>query len=219
MAARPLLLGHRGAHTAASAAENTIAAFDLALKQGCDGIEFDVRATACGRAVVCHDAKVKGIMVDRATCKQLPYLPQLEEVVRRHGRSSFLDIELKVTGLEARVLATLRAHPPERDYVVSSFLPEVVLELKARSAVVPVGIICGKPRELVAWRELPVEYVIVNQALITRRLIQLIHTAGRKIFAWTVNDKNSMLRLAGWGVDAIISDNTPRLVRTLGQLS
>src|ERR1700690_3912067 len=121
MGVRPLLLSHRGAHTAASAAENTIAAFDLALKQGCDGFEFDVRATACGSAVVCHDAKVKGIMVNRATCKQLPQLPQLEDVVRRHGRRSFLDIELKVTGLEAKVLDTLRAHPPERDYVVSSF--------------------------------------------------------------------------------------------------
>ncbi len=218
MSARPLLLGHRGGHTAGSAAENTIAAFDLALKQGCDGFEFDVRANACGRALVCHNAKVEGITVRRASCKQLLHLPQLEDVVHRYGRRGFLDIELKVKGLESRLLATLREHPPERDYVVSSFLPEVVLELKARSALVPVGIICGKPRELMAWRKLPVEYVIVNKSLITRRLVHIIHAAGRKIFAWTVNDRASMMRLAGWGVDAIISDKTDQMVRTLGQL-
>ena len=28
-----------------------------------------------------------------------------------------------------------------------------------------------------------------------------------------------MLRLAGWGVDAIISDKAPQIVRTLGQLT
>ena len=114
-------------------------------------------------------------MVRRATCKQLLHLPQLEDVVRRYGPQGFLDIELKVKGLEARLLTALREHPPERDYVVSSFIPEVVLELKARSALVPVGIICGKPRELMAWRKLPVEYVIVNKSLITRRLVRLIH--------------------------------------------
>jgi len=45
----------------------------------------------------------------------------------------------------------------------------------------------------------------VHHSLVTRRLVQLIPRAGKKIVVWTVNDKNSMLRLAGWGVDAIIS--------------
>jgi len=41
------------------------------------------------------------------------------------------------------------------------------------------------------------------------------HDAGKVLFAWTVNDKASMLRLADWEVDGIISDNTELLVRTL----
>ena len=170
---------------------------------------------ACGRALVCHKVKVDGVTVSRATGKQLVHLPCIEEVIGRYGRRSFLDIELKVRGLESRLLAALREHPPERNYLVSSFLPEVVLELKARSGAVPVGIICGKASQLMRWRELPVEYVIVHKALVTRRLVQLIHSAGKKIFAWTVNDKKSMLQLAGWGVDAIISDRPGVLVRTL----
>src|SRR2546423_14792018 len=36
-----LIIGHRGA--SAHAPENTLAAFDLALQEGADGIEFDVR--------------------------------------------------------------------------------------------------------------------------------------------------------------------------------
>jgi glycerophosphoryl diester phosphodiesterase len=51
-AARPII-GHRGA--AAYAPENTMASFQLALEQGADGLEFDVRITSDGEAVVLHD--------------------------------------------------------------------------------------------------------------------------------------------------------------------
>jgi glycerophosphoryl diester phosphodiesterase len=215
MLAGPLLLAHRGAHRS-GVAENTLAAFDSALEQGCDGFEFDVRLTRCGCAVVCHSAKVKGITVARALREQLSHLPRAEEVVRRYGNRGFMDVELKVKGLESWVLSALRDRPPVRGYLVSSFLPEVVFELKARSAVVAVGIICSNPSQLVGWGKLPVEYVIVSKPLVTRTLVRRIQDTGRKVFVWTVNDKPSMLQLAGWGVDAIISDKTQLLVQTLG---
>jgi glycerophosphoryl diester phosphodiesterase len=198
MQAGPLLLGHRGGHGSA-VAENTQPAFEHALRQGCDGFEFDVRRTACGCGVVCHSARVGKELISRVVRGKVKHLPRIEDVIRRYGGRGFLDIELKVRGLESRVLSALRETPPEREYVISSFLPEVILELKARSATVPVGIVCGNPGQLMAWRKLPVEYVIVRQTLVTRKLIQRIQDAGRKIFVWTVNDKASMLRLAGSG--------------------
>lgn len=215
MSHRPLLLAHRGAPVSRAIPENSIAAFDGALERGCDGFEFDIRRTACGSAVVCHNAKAGGITVARATRRQLPALCTLEEVIRHYGRRAFLDIELKVKGLETAVLAALREHPPEREYVISSFLPEAVLELKARSAIAPVGIICAKPSQLMGWRKLPVDYVIVHQSLVTRKLVQLIHSVGRKIFVWTVNTRRAMLQLSGWGVDGIISDNADLLISAL----
>ncbi|HSE65740.1 MAG TPA: glycerophosphodiester phosphodiesterase [Gemmatimonadales bacterium] len=51
-AARPII-GHRGA--AAYAPENTMASFRLALELGVDALEFDVRVTRDGEAVVLHD--------------------------------------------------------------------------------------------------------------------------------------------------------------------
>jgi glycerophosphoryl diester phosphodiesterase len=42
---RPLLLGHRGARAVKSIPENTLASFDRAVADGCDGFEFDVRLT------------------------------------------------------------------------------------------------------------------------------------------------------------------------------
>jgi len=210
----PLLLGHRGARSSTPVAENTLASFDLALEHGCDGFEFDVRLTGSGRAVVCHDPKVDGIAVAQATADQLVALPILEDVLRRYSQRAFLDIELKVAGLESKVLNLLREHRMEEGYVVSSFLPEVVMELKTRSAKVQAGIICDKPGQLACWREPNAEYVIPHHSLVTLNLVKDVHAAGKKLLTWTVNDRKTMLRLADWKVDGIISDDTKLLAQT-----
>lgn len=210
----PLLLGHRGARASTQVPENSLASFDLALEHGCDGFEFDVRLTGCGRCVVCHDPKVGGITVSQATVNQLLHLPLLEDVLQRYGQRAFLDIELKVPGLESKMLDLLREYRMEEGYVVSSFLHEVVMELKTRSAKIQSGIICEKPRQLECWREVNVEYVIPHYSLVTRALVEKIHSAGCKLLTWTVNDRTAMLRLAEWGVDGIISDDTKLLAET-----
>jgi len=164
--------------------------------------------------VVCHDPKVEGITVSQATANQLLHLPVLEDVFQRYSQRAFLDIELKVPGLESKVLNSLREYRLEENYVVSSFLPEVVIELKTRSAKIQTGIICDKAGQLAGWRELNVGYVIPHCSLVTRKLVQDVHGAGRKLLSWTVNDPGAMLRLADWGVDGIISDDTELLVKT-----
>jgi glycerophosphoryl diester phosphodiesterase len=53
LSSRPII-AHRGASGAAP--ENTLAAFELAVRQGADAIELDIRLTADGVPVVLHDA-------------------------------------------------------------------------------------------------------------------------------------------------------------------
>jgi glycerophosphoryl diester phosphodiesterase len=210
----PLLLAHRGARTSAIA-ENTPEAFAHALKHGCDGFEFDVRLTGDGRSLICHEPKIRGITISKAKATQLVNFPTLPDVLARFSKQAFLDIELKVSGLGSQLLLALRDHPPQRGYVVSSFLPDVLIEMSIRSGSIPLGMICEDQKQLRRWRDLPLEYVIAKHSLITQELVQQVHDADRKLFAWTVNDKRSMLRLADWGVDGIISDKTELLVKTL----
>jgi glycerophosphoryl diester phosphodiesterase len=213
---RPLLrLGHRGARATAAVPENTLASFDLALQHGCDGFEFDVRMKTCGRAVICHDPEVDGIEVATAACDQLTHLPELGAVMERYAKRAFLNIELKVPGLESQVLVALEEHVPQRGYVVSSFVPEVLSELRVRSSSMVLGLICDKQKDLNRWRQMPVEFVIPHYSLITRELINQIHAADRNLLTWTVNDKAAILRLRDWGLDGIISDDTELLVNTL----
>ena len=57
MPSKPLIIGHRG--SSATAPENTLAAFRVALDSGADGIEFDVRLTRDGVPVVIHDDNLR----------------------------------------------------------------------------------------------------------------------------------------------------------------
>lgn len=215
MANIPLLLGHRGTRVHRGVRENTTAAFDVAIACGCDGFEFDVRCTASGRGVLCHDAVVDGVVVAKAAADQLQHLPVVEDVIRDYASRFFLDIELKVAGLEQKILGALRDFPPQRDYVVSSFLPDVIFELRSRNPRVPLGIIADTKAELANWRNLPVQYVIVQEKLCTEALIKEVHRAGRGIFVWTVNEPQRMRHFAAAEVDVVISDDPALLVHTL----
>jgi len=195
--------------------ENTFSSFDLALQHGCQGFEVDVRRTACGTAVICHDSKVGKLSVARTQASKLQQLPRLDDLMLRYSEHAFLDIELKVKNLESLVLEALHKHPPKHGYVVSTFLPDVVMDLEARSASVVLGIICETPVQLALWPRLPADYVIAHRSLLSQTLIKEVQDAGLKIMVWTVNDAAAMLRFTEWGVDGIISDDTELLVRTL----
>ncbi len=212
---RPLLLGHRGARALKSIPENTTASFDRALADGCDGFEFDVRLAADGNPVVCHDPHTGGVEIARAPASQLAALPQLQDVLARYQERAFLDIELKVSGLEEIIAALLQKHPPQRGFVVSSFLPEVLKAAHAQDSGIPLGLICETKAEMRLWSELPIEYVIAHYKLVDPILIRQIRDASRKILVWTVNAPADIQRFAQSGVDGIISDDTSLLCRTL----
>ncbi len=210
-----LLLGHRGARALKSIPENTLASFDQALADGCDGFEFDVRLTADRQPVVCHDSRSGTIEIARASAVQLPALPQLHDVLARYQDRAFLDIELKVAGLEEIAKNLLQKHPPSRGYVVSSFLPQVLRDLHTLSQTVPLGLICETKAQLRRWSELPIEFVIPHYKLVDALLLRQIKSARKKVLVWTVNAPADMRSLAESAVDGIISDNTSLLCRTL----
>lgn len=53
---RPFVVAHRGA--SADRPEHTLAAYELALREGADGVECDVRLTLDGHLVCVHDRRV-----------------------------------------------------------------------------------------------------------------------------------------------------------------
>ena len=62
---------------------------------------------------------------------------------------------------------------------------------------------------------MPAEWVIPQFKLADRELVELVHAAGKRIMVWTVNGAERMRESAERDVDAIISDETELLVRSL----
>jgi glycerophosphoryl diester phosphodiesterase len=211
---RPLLLGHRGSRAEKSIPENTLASFDLALADGCDGFEFDVRLAGDGHAVICHDAEIRGLNIAETPVEKLA-LPELREVLTRYQNTAFLDIELKVSGLETLTVDLLRKFRPVRGFVVSSFLPEVLQVVQGLDATIPLGLICETRTQFRLWPQLSVAYVIPHHALIRQGQVSEMKAAGKKILAWTVNVPADMKRFSKWGVDGIVSDDPKLLAGTL----
>ena len=222
---RPLLLGHRGARR--SAPENTLAAFRIALEHGCDGFEVDLRLTADAQCVLCHDKRLARREVEKSSYAELVEAyrrrapncceedsPTLVERVLTRFPDAYVDLEIKVGGVEEHVAAAVRTHPPRHGYCVSSFLPEVLLRYRALEPAAPLGLIAQTDKRLAAWRELPIQAVFVYRTLVSRELIRQLQRAGKEVFVWTVNDAREMVRFAEWGVDGIISDHTQRLAST-----
>lgn len=224
MPAKLLLLGHRGARIYAP--ENTLAAFDLALTHGVDGFEFDVRCTRSKQSIICHDGKYKRMVVRKSTMEQIHANcpidgrpPCLEDVLELYSRKAFLNIEVKVRGMEQVVLQAIRRFPPQRGYFISSFLPSVVRKLHELDKTLVLGAISKSYWHLRRWKSLPISYVVPHYGLLTPKLINELHEAGKTVVTWTVNDPGKMRSAAAMGVDGIISDDTKLLVATMGSRS
>jgi glycerophosphoryl diester phosphodiesterase len=217
--AQLLLLGHRGARLYAP--ENSLAAFDLALEHGADGFEFDVRCTSNRQTIICHDPRLNRLAIRKHTLRQLRAsfadgeqpLPCLEDVLDLYSRSAFLNIEIKVRGMEQIVARAVKRARPQR-YFISSFLPSVVRTLYELDSSLVLGALAQTRWQLRRWRILPVSYVVPHYRLLSRRLVRRLHDAGKTVITWTVNHPRQMRRAVALGVDGIISDDTKLLVET-----
>ncbi len=218
-----LLLGHRGARRYLP--ENTLPAFDLALEHGAQGFEFDVRRTSDRQSIICHDPRLNRLVVRQHTLKHLQESaasedgapPTLEDMLDRYARTAFLNIEVKVRGMEPLVARAIRRTRPHQGYFISSFLPGVLRTLHAMDSSLVLGTLAQTRWQLRRWRMLPVQYVVPHYRLLSFRLMEKLHAAGKSVVTWTVNDPRQMRRAAGMGVDGIISDDTRLLVKTLGE--
>lgn len=149
----PVNLAHRGA--SASAPENTLEAFRLAVEVGAGGLELDVHLTSDGHLVVIHDptlarttdriGTVAGMTLDELREPDAGYnfspdgdnthpyrglgvrIPTLDEVLQEFpGVVLNIDMKAEQPGIEAAVLKSLREAGAEgRALVVSSRIGSV----------------------------------------------------------------------------------------------
>jgi glycerophosphoryl diester phosphodiesterase len=238
---RPRVLGHRGA--SADAPENTLAAFRLALAQGADGVELDVRRCASGEAVVLHDAdarRVAGVplRVDRASLAELRALdvgawkgerfrgeriPTLGEALEAMP-GAYVNVELKAAGRDLRLAAAaaraIEAAGAAGRVIVSSFDYRLLVAFRVAAPRIPVGLLFdaespGRAATWLALRLLGPSAVHPGRELVTPARAAAWRARALAVNVWTVDDPEDARRLAALGAAAIISNVPGKMVAAL----
>jgi glycerophosphoryl diester phosphodiesterase len=212
VAAHTLRLAHRGDWR--HAPENSLAAFAAALAvPACDGLEFDVRRSADGVLVICHDETLRRThgrpdRVDALSADMCETLgvPSLADVLRLAGRRPFLDVELKGDPGPTIVEVLAAGRGPDLSNAVVSSFDAVPLERVARlapswprwlnshtltDADVATAIDLGCRGIAAKWRALDERSVARAQA------------AGLEVASWTVRRRSTFDRLERLGVVAV----------------
>lgn len=227
----PILLGHRGVRRD-GVSENTIEAFELARREGADGVELDVRLDSAGGLIVLHDTDLKRVTRGRdlRDAEEVPAgemktltlahgerVPSLDDALawsRQQGMR--INIELKsdvsnkrqlVRGVASAVQTVSDA--PER-FVFSSFDPRLVLGMRLLLPEVACAwLVHAKQRFLrfaPGLRLTGAVGVHPQAELLTWGSLTAYRRQAGFVGTWTVNDPARYRELAGWGVDTIISD-------------
>jgi glycerophosphoryl diester phosphodiesterase len=225
----PLVVGHRGA--GAVAPENTRDAFEAAIEAGAEVVEFDVSPGL----IVAHS-------LDEVPAQPLALVEALELLARR-GVGAHIDV--KLPGYEREVVELVLRHGEPERTLLSTALGAVARRLAERAPELTRAI--GYPRDRHgvakhAWppsvqaagaaalrsvvpariplllRTTRATALALHRTLCSRAAVGAAHRAGAPLLAWTVNDPAEALRLAGAGVDAIVSDDPGAIVAALATL-
>jgi glycerophosphoryl diester phosphodiesterase len=215
-----LVVAHRGA--SAGAVDNSLDAFERAIQLGADLLEFDVRRTADDQLIAFHDATVDGRAVGTLTRAEIGdakgHVPVLLDDVVDLARGRIgLDVELKEDDYVARVLAALDGVP---DVVITSFLDDVVAEVKRLDPARRAGLLIGARRTTQIVRRAQAcgaDLVAMHHALATLGALRRVAEAGFPVFVWTVNDEPQLRRfLADPRVEAVITDDPAKAINLRG---
>jgi glycerophosphoryl diester phosphodiesterase len=210
-----MIIAHRGASRRAP--ENTIAAFDLALKLGADAVELDVRSSADGILVVHHDPHlVDGrVIIETRSGDLPPSVPTLDAALDACG-GLVVNVEVKnVNRAAARATADLLAHriaggvPPDR-FIVSSFDRDAIDMVRRMRPDIPTALLVVDPGDVAALaNDLAADghsALHPHHAFVTREDIDAAHRAGLRVNVWTCDDVGRLAELTEWDVDGICTN-------------
>lgn len=224
----PIGFAHRGAR--AHAPENTLPAFELAVRLGATGLESDVWITADGVAVLDHDGVVgrrpRRRPIAEVERRDLPeHIPTLADLYAAVGADVELSLDVKDPAAAAEVIATARdfgaeerlwlCHP-ERDVVAGwRELSAGVRLVESTRAARFVG---GPETHVARSASLGIDVVNLHHSDWTGGLIAMVHRFGLCAFGWDAQHERVLTELLDAGIDAVYSDHVDRMMAALAVL-
>ncbi len=202
--------------------ENTLPSILLAEKHGAVAVEFDVRATSDGHAVLLHDKTLARIWGDPRPVAEAPFhevralgterdgqkiaIPTLEEVV--DATSLTLIVDCKAASIVADI-AELLANRGQRQRARFIGEPEILSHIRLAMPEADIILSWSRPEappadmlDAIRPSTLNIKWEAGNEAYVAR-----IASLGYPIWTYTVDDVTEALRARSLGIEAVISNN------------
>ncbi|HEX9191214.1 MAG TPA: glycerophosphodiester phosphodiesterase [Candidatus Deferrimicrobiaceae bacterium] len=220
----PVFVAHRGASD--RALENSLSAFSLALADGADMIEFDVRLTSDGVPVVFHDERtgrtakanleVAGTTAARlrkALLKNAEPIPALAEVLDLVRGRVPLNVESKAPGCAAAAGKALAEARYRGAILLSSGLREECLAARALMPGLPCGLVTRRPSmsDLAFCLRHGLSSIHPDHRFLTVLRVRKVLSAGIPLLPYTVDDPDVALRLIDAGAAGVFSNRAQSL--------
>lgn len=220
---RPLLFAHRGAR--AQLPENTLPAFELALKLGATGLESDVWITADGVAVLDHDGafgvwpRKKAISSMRRD--ELPdHVPSLAEFYVAIGPDVPLSLDVKHPDAFDATVETARAAGAESSLWLCHPQLATLRGWREHTSAKLVDstrlskLDAGPERRAAELRDLGIDGINFRLPDWNPGLVTLFHRFGRTAFGWDAQHVREIVALIDMGIDGLFSDHSDRMAES-----
>ncbi len=220
----PLVVAHRGAP--ARALENSVASFALALADGADMIEFDVRLSADGVPYVIHDARTgrtarENAAISRCTAARLSRirlkngepLPTLAAVLSLVAGRVPLNVEAKSPGSMEAVCRLLASSGYGGPVLLSSGLRAEVLAARGLRPDLPCGLVTRRPSasDMAFCLRHGLSSIHPHHRTLTVMRLKALRASGVAFLPYTVDDGPLFFRLAGAGAAGVFSNRAAEL--------
>ncbi|MFW5873759.1 MAG: glycerophosphodiester phosphodiesterase [Bacillota bacterium] len=230
---KPINIGHRGA--SGHFPENTILAFDQALKLGAKGLEFDLKMTSDNKVLVFHDDDTLRMTGDKYEINETEYnllkkliiletedekIPLLREVLNNFPDVPMV-IEIKDIGQDVvnKVAEVIKETESGNQILLGSFNESTIKGIREALPDVPTAA-CEKEAFLfyilahlglagfLNWEFDAFTIPTTHKKLpvLTPPFIAATRAKNMGLYIWTINNKKAMKRLIKLGVDGIMTD-------------
>ncbi len=233
----PIAIAHRGGDAAGENQENTLAAFKSAQELGYEYGETDVILTADGQVAAIHGSRnwlqtqFSGHPPRRAlqklTLKEIQKhaaegvrITALEEIITQLPRMKFF-IDPKTDQVVLPLAKLLKTNQALGRVCVGSFSYERVIHFKKLLKHQPANtsFIIGRGLRLVNRGKLmlktgrlkDVEAVQLHHSLVSKEMVESVHSHGLRAVVWTANSPLSIKNAVNCGADGVISDRVELL--------
>ena len=213
---RQITFAHRGAR--AHLPENTIAAFELAIRLGSTGLESDTWMSRDGIAVLDHDGVVKGKIRNKPISKfnrsELPaWIPSLDDLYQRCGSDMHLSLDIKDNNsMDAVIRTMIESGNPKKTWLCHpdlAFLEQWIGQAEGANLVHSTrlkSMLKGPERHAATLRDLGISTVNMPFPDWNGGLVALFHRFDIFCFGWNLQYPEVLTTGLRMGLDGIFSD-------------